>query len=123
MKTSIRKLRLPKSYFIGQLRSYIKYNKNKLELNEIASANQGFNVLVKFGLALIYRLKFIVKSHFQLYWEKNIFNFSFEKHVPSQVFIDFSVENLETTSSNFLLKFFSETYLSPIISYWGSIFT
>ena len=37
----------------------------------------------------------------------------FEKHVPSQVLKDFSVENLET----FLLKFSSEIYLSRIINY------
>ena len=33
-------------------------------------------------------------------------HFSFEKHVPSQVFKGFSVENLETTPSNFISKFF-----------------
>ena len=49
--------------------------------------------------------------------------FFFEKHLPSQVFKDFSVESLETTPSNFLSKFFSEIYLSPVINYWGSIFT
>ena len=49
--------------------------------------------------------------------------FSFEKHVPSQVLKDFSVENLETTRSTFLSKFSSEIYLSRIINYWGSIFT
>ena len=36
---------------------------------------------------------------------------------------DFSVENLETTRSTFLSKFYSEIYLSRIINYWGSIFT
>ena len=50
-------------------------------------------------------------------------HFSFEKHVPSQVLKDFSVENLETTPSIFLSKFLPEIYLSRIINYWGSIFT
>ena len=36
---------------------------------------------------------------------------------------DFSVENLETTRSTFLSKFYSEIYLSRIINYWGSVFT
>ena len=49
--------------------------------------------------------------------------FSFEKHVPSQVLKDFSVENLETTRSIFLSKFSSEIYLSRIINHWGSSFT
>ena len=34
----------------------MKYKKNKLRLNEIASAMQGFYFLVKFGLVLIYIL-------------------------------------------------------------------
>ena len=41
--------------------------------------------------------------------------------VPSQVFKDFSVENVETTPSTFLSKFCSEIYLSRIINYWGNI--
>ena len=36
---------------------------------------------------------------------------------------DFSVENLETTPSTFLLKFSSDIYSSRIINYWGRIFT
>ena len=35
----------------------MKYKKNKLRLNDIASAMQGFYFLVKFGLVLIYILK------------------------------------------------------------------
>ena len=50
-------------------------------------------------------------------------HFSFEKYVPSQVFKGFSVENLETTPTNFLSKLFLEVYLSPVFNYWGSIFT
>ena len=52
-------------------------------------------------------------------------HFSFEKHVPSQVLKDFSVENLETTPSTSLSKFSFEVYLylSRIIDYCGSIFT
>ena len=105
----------------------MKYKKSKLKLNEIDSAIQDSYFLVKFGLVLIYILKFIVKNHFQFYWENicsiHYLHFAFEKHVPSQVFKDFSVENLETTPSNFISKFFSEIFLSPIINYWGSIFT
>ena len=52
----------------------------------------------------------------------NYLHFSYEKHVPSQDLKDFSVENLETTPSTFLLKFSSNIYLSRIINYWGSIF-
>ena len=50
-------------------------------------------------------------------------HFSFEKYVPFQILKDFSVENLETTSSIFLSKFLSETFLPRIIHYRGSIFT
>ena len=49
--------------------------------------------------------------------------FSFEKDVLSQVLKDFSVENLETTLSTILSKFSCKICLSPIINYWGSIFT
>ena len=73
-------------------------------------------------------LKFIVKNRLRFYWGKicsiHYLHFSFEKHVPSQVFKDFSVENLETTPSKFSPQnIFSEIYLSLIINYWGSIFT
>ena len=84
----------------------MKYKKNKLRLNEIASAIQGFYFLVKFGLVLIYRLKVYRKKYSSILLRKNMLNFSFEKHVPSQVFKGFSVENLETTPSNFISKFF-----------------
>ena len=50
-------------------------------------------------------------------------DFSFEKHVPSQVLIDSSDKSLQTALSAFLLKFSSEIYFSRIISYWGIIFT
>ena len=70
--------------------------------------------------------RFIVKNTLRFYWEKicsiQYLYFSFEKHVPSQSLKDFSVENLETTSSTFLSKFSSEIYLSRIINYWGSIY-
>ena len=84
----------------------MKYKKNKLRLNEIASAIQGFYFLVKFGLVLIYRLKVYREKYSSILLRKNMLNFSFEKHVPSQVFKGFSVENLETTPSNFISKFF-----------------
>ena len=40
----------------------MKYKKNKLRLNDIASAMQGFYFLVKFGLVLIYILKNYLKK-------------------------------------------------------------
>ena len=79
----------------------MKYKKNKLRLIEIASAIQSFT----FWVNLVWFL-----SNFSFnFIEKNMFNFSFEKHVPSQVFEGFSVENLETTPSNLRRIFFSET--------------
>ena len=101
------------------LDSYMKYKKNKLKLNEIALAIQGFYFLVKFGLGLINRLKVYRKKSYSILLRINMFNFSFEKHLPSQVFKGFSAE---TTSSNLLSKFFSEIYLFPTINYWGNIF-
>ena len=100
----------------------MKCNKNKLRLNEIALAIQGFYFLVKFSLVLIYRLKVYREKSASILLRKNMFIFSFEKHVPSQVFKRFPVESLETTPSNFLSKFFWDL-LSPIINCWGSIFT
>ena len=45
-----------------------------------------------------------------------MFNFSFEEHVPSQVFKIFSIENLETTPSNFCRNFFLRSiYLQLLI--------
>ena len=71
--------------------------------------------------------RFIVKNPLRFYGEKkcsiHYLYFSFEKHVPSQVLKDFSVENLETTPCTFLSNFSSEIYLSRIIVYWDSIFT
>ena len=63
---------------------------------------QGFYFFVKFGLVVIYILKFYRKKFSSILLRKNMFNslvlhFAFEKHVPSQVLKDFSVENLETT--------------------------
>ena len=94
----------------------MKYKKNKLRLIEIASAIQGFYFLVKFGLVLIYRLKVYRKKYSSILLRKNMINFSFEKYVPSQVFNGFSVENLETTPSNFLSKFFSWDIISNVRS-------
>ena len=96
----------------------MKYKKKKLRLNEITSAIQCFYFLVKFGLVLIYILNVYRKGPLQFYWEKtcsiHYFHFSFEKHVPSQVFKDFPVENLETTPINFHVKLFSEIYLGLV---------
>ena len=93
----------------------MKYKKNKLTLNEIVSAMQGFYFLVKFGFALIYILQVYRKKPSSFFWEKtcsiHYFHFSFESHVLSQVLKDFSVENLETTYST-LSKFSNEIYFS-----------
>ena len=81
--------------------------------------------MVKFDLLLIYILKFYRKKSSLILLRKNTLNsflpeFSFEKHVLSQVLKDFSVENLETTACTFLSKFFCEIYLSQFIYHWGS---
>ena len=61
---------------------------------------QSFHVFVEFGLVLIYMLKIIRKNPLQFYREKicsiHYLHFAFEKHVPSQVLKDFSVENLSS---------------------------
>ena len=105
----------------------MKYKKNKLSLNEVASAMYGFYILVKFCLVIIYILKVYFKRSSSILLRKKIsthdLHFSFEKHVPSQFLKDFSVENLETTSSTSLSKFSCEIYLSRVINYWGIIFT
>ena len=105
----------------------MKYKKNKLRLNETASAMQDFYFLVKFDLVLIYILKLYCKNFSLIYWEKicsiHYLHFSFEKHVHSQVLKDFSVENLETTPSISLSKCSLKIYLSWIINNWSSIFT
>ena len=88
----------------------MKYKKNKLRLNEIASAIQGFYFLVKFGLVLIHRLKVYRKKSSSI-----LFDFLLNSMYLLKFFIDFSVENLETPPSNFLSKCFSEIYLSPIL--------
>ena len=85
---------------------------------------QGFYFFVKFGLVLIYIWKvYRKKSSSIVQCSIHYLHFSFEKHVPSQVLKDFSVEDLETIPRTFLSKFSSEIYLSRIINYWGSIFT
>ena len=93
----------------------MKYKKNKLKLNEIASVIQGFYFLIKFGLVLIYILKACHKKSSSIllrkkYVQSHYVHFSVEKHVPSQVLKDFSLANLETTLCKFLAKFSSEIY-------------
>ena len=51
------------------------------------------------------------------------FFFFFEKHIPSQVMRDFSVQNLETTPRIFLSNVFCDIYLSRIVNYSDSVFT
>ena len=76
--------------------------------------------MVKFDLLLIYILKVYRKKSSLILLRKNMLNsflpeFSFEKHVLSQVLKDFSVENLETTACTFLSKNFYEICLSQFI--------
>ena len=86
---------------------------------------QGFYFFVKFGSVLIYTLIYLlyltcifIKNPLRFYWEKI---FYWEKH--ERFLKNFSVENLETTPSTFLSKFYFENHLSRIINYWSSIFT
>ena len=98
----------------------MKYKQNKLRLNEM----QGFYCLVNLGLVLIFILNVYRKKSSSILLRTNMFNSRlFEKHVPSQVLKYFSVENLETTSSTFLLKSSSMVYFSWVNNYWGSILT
>ena len=70
--------------------------------------------------------RFIVQNPLQFYWEDlcstYYLDFSFENHLRSQVLKDFSVENIETTPENFLLKFQADIYFSQIFN-CGSIYT
>ena len=105
----------------------MNYKKNRLRLNETAPGMKVFCFLVKFGLVLIYILKVYRKKSSSIVLRKikyvHYLDFSFEKHVPSQVLIDSSDKSLETAPSAFLLKFSAEIYFSRIINYWGIIFT
>ena len=105
----------------------MEYKKNKLRLNEIASAMHGFYFLVEFCLVLIYILKVYFKRSFSILLIKKIFHsllvFFFWRACTFSIFETFSVENLEITLSTFLSKFSFEIYLSRIIIYWGIIFT
>ena len=88
---------------------------------------QRFSFLVKFGLVLNYILKDYRKNNIFDFIKKkacliHYLHFPFKKHVPSQVLIDLSVENLETTPSTFLSKVSSKIYLLHFINYWSSIF-
>ena len=102
----------------------MKYEKNKVRLDKVVSAMQGFYLLVKIGLVFIHIPKVYRNTPSSILLRKifsfHFLYFSFEKHVPSQVLKDFYVENLETPPSTCLSKFSSEIYLSRIINYWGS---
>ena len=115
IKTSIRKLRL-----------LYKVEEKQIKVKWESLSNAGF--LVKFGLVLICILK--------VYRKKILFYFIEIKYLQFitcifllksmcllKFFKNLSVENLETTPSNFLSKLCSEIFLSPIINCWGSIFT
>ena len=69
---------------------------------------QAFYFSVKFGLVLIYVLEVYRKKSSSILLRKicsiHYLHFSFEKHVPSQVLKDYSVENLETTPRSIYLE-------------------
>ena len=82
---------------------------------------QGCSFLVKLGLVLI-KISKVRRIKYTLVLLRKIcsihyLHLSFEKHVPSQVMKELSIEILETTPSTFLSKFYSEIYLSQIICY------
>ena len=52
----------------------MKYKKNKLSLNEVASAMYGFYILVKFCLVIIYILKVYFKRSSSILLRKKNFN-------------------------------------------------
>ena len=102
----------------------MKYEKKQGRLDKVVSAMQGFYLLVKIGLVFIHIPKVYRNTPSSILLRK-IFSFhflffSFEKHLPSQVLKDFSVENLESPANNCFSKFSSEIYLFRIINYWGS---
>ena len=76
-----------------------------------------------FWLNMVFYLKKSCSILLRKKYSIHYLHFSFEKHAPSQVLKDFSVENVKTTPSTFLSKFSSEIYLSRIINYWCSILT
>ena len=69
---------------------------------------QAFYFSVKFGLVLIYVLEVYRKKSSSILLRKlcsiHYLHFSFEKHVPSKILKDFSVENLESTPRYIYLK-------------------
>ena len=66
---------------------------------------QGFYLFVKFGLVFIHILKvYRRKPSSFVQYSIHFLHFSFEKHAPSQVLKDFSVENLETTPRSIYLE-------------------
>ena len=76
---------------------------------------RAFTFLLNLVWFLFIYEKFIVKNPLQFYREKIC--------PIHYLYFSFEVENLETISSTFLLKFPSEIFLSRIINNWGSIFT
>ena len=76
---------------------------------------RAFTFLLNLVWFLFIYEKFIVKNPLQFYREKIC--------PIHYLYFSFEVENLETISSTFLLKFPSELFLSRIINNWGSIFT
>ena len=102
----------------------MKYKKDRLRLNEIASVILGFDFLVKFGLVLIYISKVFRKKSSSILLRKNMFNSSlfFLKACTFSSFQRFLCWKSRNYSQQFSLEIFFWD-LSSIIDYWGSIFT
>ena len=84
---------------------------------------QGFYFFVTFGLVLICIWKVCRKKSSSIVpCSIHYLHFSFEKHVPSQVLKDFSVENLQTTPGSIYLELLIIGIVLTITLYikWGA---
>ena len=88
----------------------MSYKKNKLRLNEIASAMDGFYFLVKFCLVLIYILKVYFKRSSSILLIKKILNslliFFFWKALTFSIFERFLCWKYRNYSQHFSLDIF-----------------
>ena len=103
------------------------YKKNKLRLNQIASAMQGFYVLVKVDLVIIYILKVYCKNSSSTLLRQNMFNsllaFFFWKVCTFSSFERFLYWKSRNYSQYFSHEIFVWDLFTRITNYWGSIFT
>ena len=95
----------------------MEYKKNKLRLNEIASAMHGFYFLVEFCLVLIYILKVYFKRSFSILLIKKIFHsllvFFFWRACTFSIFETFLCWKFRNYSQHFSLEiFFWDLFIS-----------